>query len=66
MAKSKKKGLVEKVGGKKKHGNGKINPFEVKINRQKHQVVGGKLMIHDRGMPGVSRSKAIEKVRIGI
>lgn len=61
MAKSKKKGLVEKVGGKKKNGNNKINPFEVKINRQKQKVVGGKLMVHDRGMPGVSRSKAIEK-----
>lgn len=37
------------------------NPFEVKVNRQKFQVLGRK-MRHDVGMPGVSRARAIQKV----
>ncbi|XP_028359609.1 nucleolar protein 14 [Phyllostomus discolor] len=36
------------------------NPFEVKVNRQKFQVLGRK-MRHDVGMPGVSRARAIQK-----
>ena len=62
MAKTKKKGLAEKTRTKKKETTQKINPFEVKINRQKHDVLGRKLGKHDKGMPGVSRSKAIKKV----
>ncbi|KAM5339456.1 nucleolar protein 14 isoform 2-T2 [Glossophaga mutica] len=37
-----------------------LNPFEVKVNRQKFQVLGRK-MRHDVGMPGVSRARAIQK-----
>jgi len=39
-----------------------INPFELKVNRQKHEVLGRKLSKTDKGMPGMSRSKAIKKV----
>ncbi|NWU30875.1 NOP14 protein, partial [Dyaphorophyia castanea] len=36
------------------------NPFEVKINRQKFDILGRKTK-NDVGLPGVSRSKAIKK-----
>lgn len=36
------------------------NPFEVKINKQKFNILGRKTK-HDVGLPGVSRSKAIKK-----
>ncbi|CAK6433343.1 unnamed protein product [Pipistrellus nathusii] len=36
------------------------NPFEVKVNRQKFQVLGRKTR-HDVGQPGVSRARAIQK-----
>ena len=58
----KKKQVSDKVRAKKKEMEKKINPFEVKINRQKHHVLGRKSK-SDKGMPGVSRSKAIKKVR---
>ncbi|XP_048001507.1 nucleolar protein 14 homolog [Leguminivora glycinivorella] len=38
----------------------KLNPFEVHINREKHKVLGKKTK-HDRGLPGVSRAKAVQK-----
>ncbi|XP_014791596.1 PREDICTED: nucleolar protein 14 [Calidris pugnax] len=38
----------------------KSNPFEVKINRQKFDILGRKTK-NDVGLPGVSRSKAIKK-----
>ena len=37
------------------------NPFEVKINKKKHNILGRKLK-HDRGLPGISRSKSLKKV----
>ena len=39
----------------------KKNPFEVRLNRLKHNVIGKKVKT-DKGLPGVSRSKANEKV----
>ncbi|XP_071089794.1 nucleolar protein 14-like isoform X2 [Haliotis cracherodii] len=57
MAK-KKRFIADKVRSKKTDGQKKTNPFEVKVNRQKHQVLGRKVAKHDRGLPGVSRSKA--------
>ncbi|KAJ8025447.1 Nucleolar protein 14 [Holothuria leucospilota] len=36
------------------------NPFEIRINRQKHPILGRKRK-HEKGNPGVARSKAIEK-----
>jgi len=36
------------------------NPFEVRLNRLKHDVIGKKVK-SDKGLPGVSRSKANEK-----
>lgn len=38
----------------------KLNPFEVKVNKQRHDVLGRKSK-NDRGLPGVSRNKAIKK-----
>uniref|UniRef100_A0A8C5LTP8 NOP14 nucleolar protein n=1 Tax=Leptobrachium leishanense TaxID=445787 RepID=A0A8C5LTP8_9ANUR len=38
----------------------KNNPFEVKINKQKFNVLGKKTK-HDVGLPGVSKSKALKK-----
>ncbi len=61
--KNKKKVVSDKVRGKKKETATKINPFEVKVNRQKHHVLGKKVTKFDKGMPGVSKSKAIKKVR---
>lgn len=40
------------------------NPFEVKVNRQKFQILGRKTR-HDVGLPGVSRARAIQKVSGG-
>ena len=39
-----------------------LNPFEVRVNRKKHHVLGQRSK-SDRGLPGVSRSKAILKVK---
>ena len=38
------------------------NPFEVRVNRKKHDVLGQKIK-SGRGLPGVARSRAIQKVR---
>lgn len=42
----------------------RTNPFEIKINKQKHKIIGKNLTKFDRGLPGVSRSKAIKKVSV--
>ncbi|CAK1594754.1 unnamed protein product [Parnassius mnemosyne] len=65
MAKVKNKrnsGLADKVHMKKKSeaNKKKLNPFEVHINREKLKVLGKKSK-HDRGLPGVSRAKAVQK-----
>ncbi|XP_078455784.1 nucleolar protein 14 [Lampetra fluviatilis] len=61
MGKAKpKRNLADKVRRTKKTVDVRANPFEVKINRQKFSVIGRKPK-HDRGLPGVSRSKSIKK-----
>ncbi|CAG4973387.1 unnamed protein product [Colias eurytheme] len=64
MAKVKNKrnaGLADRVHKKKADPTKKkLNPFEVHINREKIKVLGKKSK-HDRGLPGVSRAKAIQK-----
>uniref|UniRef100_A0A672FR11 NOP14 nucleolar protein homolog (yeast) n=1 Tax=Salarias fasciatus TaxID=181472 RepID=A0A672FR11_SALFA len=52
--------LADKVRKTKTSTEIKNNPFEVKINRKKFDVLGRKSK-HDVGLPGVSRSKAITK-----
>ena len=37
------------------------NPFEVRVNRRKHDVLGQKIK-SGRGHPGVARSRAVQKV----
>ncbi|GAB1604253.1 nucleolar protein 14-like [Argonauta hians] len=39
----------------------KVNPFEIKVNKQKHHILGRKLPKNEGGIPGVSRSKANKK-----
>ncbi|RXM99929.1 Nucleolar protein 14 [Acipenser ruthenus] len=56
----KKNNLSDKVRKTKTAADIKNNPFEVKINRQKFEILGRKSK-HDIGLPGVSRSKAIKK-----
>lgn len=58
----KKRSLADKVRKTKTSSEIKNNPFEVKINRKKFDILGRKSK-HDVGLPGVSRSKAINKVR---
>ncbi|KAM3873897.1 nucleolar protein 14 [Diretmus argenteus] len=58
--KTKNKSLADKVRKTKTSTEIKNNPFEVKINRKKFEVLGRKTK-HDVGLPGVSRSKAINK-----
>lgn len=54
------RGLSDKVRKSKAAPEIQKNPFEVKINRKKFDVLGRKSK-HDVGLPGVSRSKAIKK-----
>lgn len=57
----KKKRLADSSAKKRlDRGKKKINPFEVHINKEKHNVLG-RTSKADRGLPGVSRSKALEK-----
>ena len=59
----KRKGKAEAVQAKRrlKAERDKVNPFEVRINRKKQDVLGQRSK-SDKGLPGVSRSKAIQKV----
>uniref|UniRef100_A0A8C9XMT6 NOP14 nucleolar protein homolog (yeast) n=1 Tax=Sander lucioperca TaxID=283035 RepID=A0A8C9XMT6_SANLU len=52
--------MADKVRKTKTSTEIKNNPFEVKINRKKFDILGRKSK-HDVGLPGVSRSKAINK-----
>jgi len=38
----------------------KQNPFDVHVNKEKFKILG-RICKHDRGMPGVSRAKALQK-----
>uniref|UniRef100_A0A8C1U2M5 NOP14 nucleolar protein homolog (yeast) n=1 Tax=Cyprinus carpio TaxID=7962 RepID=A0A8C1U2M5_CYPCA len=58
--KYKNRGLSDKVRKSKAAPEIQKNPFEVKINRKKFDVLGRKSK-HDVGLPGVSRSRAIQK-----
>ncbi|XP_060598308.1 nucleolar protein 14-like, partial [Ruditapes philippinarum] len=61
MGKKKSKSTADHTRNKRKHQEKKINPFEVKVNRQKHDILGRKMSKFDKGMPGVSRSKATKR-----
>ncbi|XP_003773477.1 nucleolar protein 14 [Sarcophilus harrisii] len=54
------KGLGSQARSQKAKPSANPNPFEVKINRQKFQILGRKTR-HDVGLPGISRAKAIKK-----
>lgn len=38
----------------------RLNPFDVHVNKEKFKILG-RICKHDRGMPGVSRAKALQK-----
>lgn len=61
MVKVKRKNLSEFAQQRRTQNNKKqLNPFEVHINRDKQNVLGRKNK-NDRGLPGISRAKAINK-----
>ena len=61
MAKRKFKSHSKVAGLKDKHV--KENPFEIRINKRRYDILGRKTK-HDKGKPGVSRSKGLKKVNI--
>lgn len=60
MVKAKKRNQSELAQHKRAQSKKQLNPFEVHINREKQKVLGRKNK-NDRGVPGVSRAKAINK-----
>lgn len=65
MGKPRSKAAAEVVARKKKRrlarSETKNNPFEVRVNRRKYDVLGQKFK-SGRGLPGVARSRAVQKV----
>lgn len=64
--KNKKKNLADTVQSKKVSARKKtlnMNPFEVHINKEKIRILGKKDRI-ERGLPGQSKAKAIEKRKV--
>ncbi|XP_067619360.1 nucleolar protein 14 homolog [Eurosta solidaginis] len=73
-AKKNKKALADQVYAKKSAAAAKtnpfatarpatskrLNPFELHVNKEKFQILG-RTCKHDKGLPGVSRAKAIKK-----
>ncbi|XP_034941033.1 nucleolar protein 14 homolog [Chelonus insularis] len=58
---NKKKNLSEKAAKKGLKDIKKVtNPFEIHVNKDKNKILGKKSK-SDRGLPGISRSKAIKK-----
>jgi len=61
MVKAKKKNLSEITQHKRiQDSKKKLNPFEIHINKNKQNILGQKNK-NDRGLPGISRAKAINK-----
>ncbi|EZA57140.1 hypothetical protein DMN91_007127 [Ooceraea biroi] len=61
MVKAKKRNMSEFAQRKRAQNSKKqLNPFEIHINKQKQKILGQKNK-HDRGLPGVSRARAIDK-----
>ena len=56
-----KKRKSDNVVARKAARPARVNPFEVRVNRKKHDILGQKSK-SDRGLPGISRSKAVKKV----
>ncbi|XP_040822069.1 nucleolar protein 14 [Ochotona curzoniae] len=54
------KPAAARAGPAQAKGKANPNPFEVKVNRQKFQVLGRRTR-HDVGLPGVSRARALKK-----
>uniref|UniRef100_A0A0B7A112 Nucleolar protein 14 n=1 Tax=Arion vulgaris TaxID=1028688 RepID=A0A0B7A112_9EUPU len=63
MVKAKnRKGISDKVRNKQRTKSKQpSNPFEIKVNKIKHSVVNKKVQKWEKGVPGVSRSKAVKQ-----
>lgn len=65
MGKPKSKAAAAVVARKRKRrvdsSEASRNPFEVRVNRKKHDVLGQRIK-SGRGLPGVSRSRSVQKV----
>ncbi len=62
LAAFRRKGSGAPAGAQSGRARPNPNPFEVKVNRQKFPVLGRKAR-HAVGQPGVSRARAVQKVR---
>lgn len=63
MAKNKKRGNADHFSGARAAASQtkkRTNPFEVHVNKEKFSILGRQLK-HDKGMPGVSRGKALKR-----
>ena len=61
--KKNKKQIADKVRASKSAKEKKLNPFELRINKQKHSVLGRNQNIRGQvGNPGQSRAKANKQV----
>ena len=55
------KSKAKRASTKNRVGQVKENPFEVRINKRRYDILGRK-MKHGKGKPGVSRSRGLKKV----
>ena len=57
-----KKRIINKQLKKNSKSNeAKVNPFEIRINKKKYNVLGQRRERGERGLPAISRSRALEK-----
>ncbi|XP_019851848.1 PREDICTED: nucleolar protein 14-like [Amphimedon queenslandica] len=52
---------LKEVKKRSKSTQAKVNPFEVRINKRKYSVLGQRREKGEKGLPGISRSRALEK-----
>ena len=60
---AKHRGKSSGVNTRNKVKTTKENPFEVRINKRRYDILGRKSK-HEKGNPGVSRSRGLKKVSI--
>lgn len=60
---AKHKGKSGGIGTRTKVKPAKENPFEVRINKRRYDILGRKSK-HEKGNPAISRSRGLKKVSI--